>query len=80
MTGMASSKAVGKSLKRVEDSRLLRGDGEFIADIKFSRAVHVAFLRSPHPHARIVKVDADRARTLPGVLAIKTGDDLKSLS
>jgi len=60
----------------VEDARLLQGQGRFVADLTLSRVLHVAFLRSPHAHARLVSVDTRPARTLPGVAACITGDEI----
>jgi len=60
----------------VEDARLLQGQGRFVADLTLSRVLHVAFLRSPHAHARLVSVDTRPARTLPGVAACVTGDEI----
>jgi len=60
----------------VEDARLLQGQGRFVADLTLSRMLHVAFLRSPHAHARLVSVDTRPARTLPGVAACITGDEI----
>jgi len=60
----------------VEDARLLQGQGRFVADLTLSRMLHVAFLRSPHAHARLVSVDTRPARTLPGVAACVTGDEI----
>ena len=60
----------------MEDARLLQGQGRFVADLTLSRMLHVAFLRSPHAHARLVSVDTRPARTLPGVAACVTGDEI----
>ena len=60
----------------MEDARLLQGQGRFVADLTLSRVLHVAFLRSPHAHARLVSVDTRPARTLPGVAACITGDEI----
>jgi len=67
---------IGASVRRVEDARLLQGQGRFVADLTLSRVLHVAFLRSPHAHARLVSVDTRPARTLPGVAACITGDEI----
>src|SRR5207237_6963317 len=67
---------IGASVRRVEDARLLQGQGRFVADLTLSRVSHVAFLRSPHAHARLVSVDTRPARTLPGVAACVTGDEI----
>ena len=66
---------IGESVARVEDDRLLRGAGRYLDDIHPEGAVEVAFLRSPHAHARIVSVDASAALALPGVVAVIDGRD-----
>ncbi|MFO0996616.1 MAG: molybdopterin cofactor-binding domain-containing protein [Alphaproteobacteria bacterium] len=66
---------VGQPIKRREDYRLLTGRGRYVDDVKASDVTHAAFLRSPHAHARIRAVRTDRARALPGVLAVVTAAD-----
>ena len=66
----------GKPVLRVEDDQLLKGAGRFADDVSEAGQVYVCFLRSPHPHARIVAVDTAAARASPGVLLVLTGDDL----
>jgi aerobic carbon-monoxide dehydrogenase large subunit len=68
--------AIGQSVPREEDPRLLRGEGEYIADIVLPRMAWAHVLRSPYAHARIASIDTSRARTLPGVLGIFTEADL----
>ncbi|QFG22972.1 xanthine dehydrogenase family protein molybdopterin-binding subunit [Actinomadura sp. WMMB 499] len=70
---------IGRPLPRVEDDRLLRGDGRYVDDIALPGAVQAAFLRSPHAHARIESVDAAAARSAPGVHAVWTGEDVAAL-
>ena len=65
---------IGARLRRREDARLLTGRGTFVDDIRLPGVVHAAFVRSPHAHARIVRIDARAARALPGVLAAVTGE------
>ncbi|MCM0018678.1 MAG: xanthine dehydrogenase family protein molybdopterin-binding subunit [Tagaea sp.] len=60
----------------MEDSRLLRGLGAFLDDLPAPDALRAVVLRSPHAHARIVRLDATAARARPGVAAILTGADL----
>ncbi|MCW8084340.1 xanthine dehydrogenase family protein molybdopterin-binding subunit [Sabulicella glaciei] len=69
---------LSQSLRRVEDPRLLLGQGRYTDDIAFPGQVHGHVLRSPHAHAAITSVDATEARAMPGVLAIYTGADLQS--
>lgn len=67
---------IGRSVPRPNARRLLRGRGQFTDDLTLPRMAHVAFLRSPHAHARIVSLDVDAARTSPGVLLVATGPDV----
>src|SRR5579862_5458714 len=69
---------IGQSVPREEDPRLLRGQGEFIADRALPRMAYGYVLRSPHAHARIASLDTRRAQQMPGVLGIFTSDDLKA--
>ena len=70
---------VGARLKRLDDPRLLTGRGRYVDDITLPRMVHVAFVRSPHAHATVERVDVDAARRSPGVVAILTGADTARL-
>lgn len=55
-------KGLGVSLKRKEDIRLLTGNGQFTDDIEKPGMLHLAIVRSPHAHARIVNIDASKAK------------------
>lgn len=70
---------IGRSVPRVEDDRLLRGNGRYVDDIALPGGVEAAFLRSPHAHARIESVDVKAALESPGVVAVWTGDDVTGL-
>jgi carbon-monoxide dehydrogenase large subunit len=63
-------------VRRVEDPRLLRGRGRYLDDLVLPRMLAVAFVRSPHAHARITAIDATAARALAGVADIVTAVDL----
>jgi carbon-monoxide dehydrogenase large subunit len=76
---MSAPLYIGKSLRRREDAPLLRGEGRFVDDLKFSGTLEAAFVRSPHAHAAIRAIDASVARRAPGVRAVLTLDDLRSL-
>src|SRR5579863_9227273 len=67
--------AIGRSILRKEDQRLLTGKGRFGDDFNIVGQAHAVMLRSPHPHARIGHIDATEARAMPGVLGIFTGAD-----
>src|SRR6185369_8780525 len=68
--------AVGQSVRRVEDVRLLQGLGRYSDDVRLPRQVAAVVVRSTHAHARIVRVDAAAAEAAPGVLAVWTEADL----
>ncbi|WP_337875033.1 xanthine dehydrogenase family protein molybdopterin-binding subunit [Elioraea sp.] len=69
---------IGQPVRRTEDPRLLRGRGRYVDDLAPPDALHAVFVRSPHPHARIVAIDAAAARAVPGVVAVVTGADLRA--
>ena len=73
-------RSVGMSVKRVEDPRILSGQGNYLDDVTLPGMLHAAFLRSAVPHGRLLSVDASEARDLPGVVAVYTGEDLKGLT
>ena len=66
----------GRAVARIEDPELLQGRGRFTDNVRVAGEVVVAFFRSPHAHARIVGIDAEAARAVPGVLAVYTGAEL----
>ncbi|HEY7651341.1 MAG TPA: xanthine dehydrogenase family protein, partial [Methylomirabilota bacterium] len=70
---------VGARVKRADDPRLLTGRGRYVDDLSLPRMVHVAFLRSPHPHADIRHLDLEAARHAPGVAATLTGEEAAAL-
>lgn len=70
---------IGRSVSRPNAKRLLAGRGRYVTDLVLPRMLHAAFLRSPYAHARIVSIDADEARVMPGVRLIATGADLAKL-
>lgn len=67
---------VGRSIPRPNARRLLQGKGRFVADKTLPRMLHVAFVRSPYAHARILDVDLSAARAMPGVVAAYDGADI----
>src|SRR5215470_16598728 len=67
---------VGAPIKRTEDPRLLTGRGEYSADRKPDRPLHVAFLRSGQPHARIARIDTAAAQAASGVVAVFTAESI----
>ena len=67
---------VGKSLIKPDAFAKVSGQTKFADDLALPRMLFGRILRSPHPHAGILQVDTSRARALPGVLAVLTGEDL----
>jgi aerobic carbon-monoxide dehydrogenase large subunit len=70
---------VGRPLKRTEDPKLITGRGQYVEDITLPGLAHLAFLRSPHAHARVTAVRTDAARGAPGVVRVVTARDLGPL-
>src|SRR5262249_56423459 len=71
---------IGKDVPRLEDPKLLAGRATYVDDVRLPGMLEAAVLRSPIAHARIVRIDISRARSLPGVFAVITGDDARDLS
>jgi aerobic carbon-monoxide dehydrogenase large subunit len=67
--------AIGQSVSRFEDPRLLKGGGRYVGDMVLPGMTFGYVLRSPHAHARIRSIDTARAKAAPGVLAVLTGAD-----
>ncbi len=76
----APGKMVGKPLKRREDPRLISGAGQFIDDLRLPGMLHIALVRSPYAHAKIERIDTSAAKSMPGVVAVYTGDDFMDLN
>lgn len=72
--------AVGSSAPRVDGAAKVSGIAQYTADLELPGLLHAKVLRSPHPHARLLKVDVNRAAALPGVVAVVTRDDLEGLN
>src|SRR5437016_10090628 len=75
----AKLEGMGCKRKRVEDIRFTQGRGNYVDDLKLPGMLFGDFVRSPHAHARILKIDAAKALALPGVKAVLTANDLKPL-
>src|SRR5580693_8706291 len=67
---------IGRSVPRPNLARLTQGRGQYVSDVVLPRMVHVAFVRSPHAHARIKNIDAAAAKKGQGVTAVVTGAEL----
>ncbi len=70
---------VGVARRRREDPRLITGRGQYVGDLPAADALSVAFVRSPHAHARILSINTTRAERAPGVVAVFTGADVAGL-
>src|ERR1035437_1858961 len=66
---------IGKPIQRSEDARLIIGQGQFTDDFRYEGQSYAAMVRSPHPHARIVRIDKSHAQAMPRVLGVFTGAD-----
>ena len=66
---------IGSALKRREDYRFLTGSGTYTDDVKLDRQTYAVFVRSPHAHAIIKRIDTAKAKQAPGVVAVFTGED-----
>jgi carbon-monoxide dehydrogenase large subunit len=67
---------IGRAVPRPNLGRLVEGRGQYVSDVVLPRMVHVAFVRSPHAHARIRGINAAAAKAAPGVVAVVTGAEL----
>src|SRR5246500_3754748 len=67
---------MGHSIKRKEDLRFLQGKGNYVDDVQLPDMVYGHIVRSPYAHARLKSVNTEKAKALPGVLAVITGEDL----
>jgi len=70
---------IGRSVVRPQTARLVAGRGVYTDDVVVPRLAHVAFVRSPHAHARIGAIDTEEARAVPGVFAVVTGREMASV-
>jgi len=72
----SAPEGVGKAIRRREDPRLVSGAGCYTDDVNLPGQAYASMVRSPHAHARILRIDAAPALATPGVLAVLTGADL----
>src|SRR5690554_6020693 len=75
-TDKVSTNLIGKSVARPNARRLLEGRGVYLDDIELPCLAHVVYLRSPHAHARILGMDLEAARSMPGVIALVDGHQI----
>src|SRR5918996_1196718 len=71
---------IGKSVKRREDPRFITGRGTYVDDVRLPGTIYAAFVRSPHAHARIRRIDTAEALRQPGVVAVFTGRDMTGVN
>ncbi len=69
---------IGHAVRRVEDERLLRGQGRYTADVELAGQLHAVLVRSPHPHAKIMSIDGGAARASSGVVAVLTAAEYRA--
>ena len=70
---------IGASVVRKEDRRFISGKGRYVDDIKLLGMTHAHFIRSPHAHAKVKKVDSSAAAKMPGVVAVLTGQQIVAI-
>ena len=71
-----SATGIGAAVRRKEDFRFITGKGQYTDDISRPGQTYIYFVRSPHAHAKIKKIDRTDAKAMPGVIAVFTGADL----
>ncbi|CDX51695.1 putative carbon-monoxide dehydrogenase large subunit, coxL-like protein [Mesorhizobium plurifarium] len=69
---------VGARVARKEDKRFITGGGRYVDDMVVPGMKHAVFVRSPHAHAQIKKIDVKRVQAMPGVIGVLTGKELKA--
>lgn len=69
---------IGRSVPRPDAARLVEGEGNYVDDLQLPRMAHAAFVRSPHAHARILRIDTGEAASLDGVVAVFRPHDINS--
>jgi carbon-monoxide dehydrogenase large subunit len=74
----ATPRLMGAEVKRKEDPRLVTGTSAYVGDVSVPGLQYVAFVRSPHAHARVGRIDASRATARPGVTRVVTGEDIRA--
>src|SRR5712692_1982862 len=70
---------MGNAVKRKEDPRFIQGKGNYVDDVKLPGMLFLDFVRSPYAHAKIKSINAEKAKALPGFVAVLTGKDLQPL-
>src|SRR5947207_10678960 len=76
---MAVSQMIGARIHRREDPHLITGGGRYVEDLVRPGTLTMAVVRSPHPHARISRINIASAQAIPGVVAVLSASDFKPL-
>ncbi|HVG78781.1 MAG TPA: xanthine dehydrogenase family protein molybdopterin-binding subunit [Patescibacteria group bacterium] len=76
----SAPQGIGRPVRRAEDRRLITGRGCYSDDVTLPRQAYAAFVRSPHAHALIQRIDVRDAQAMPGVLAVLTGAEAAELA
>src|ERR687892_696094 len=79
-TEHTSNGLIGASIRRVEDPILVTGKGCYVDDVELPGLLHMAFLRTPYPHAKITSINTSAAKAMAGVAAVVTGTDIEHLN
>ena len=74
------SRNIGKAVRRIEDQKIIRGKGGYTDDIELADQHYAAILSSPYAHAKIKRIDASKARELPGVIFVITGPEVAKIT
>ena len=80
MVAQAVERYVGQPLRRLEDRRYLIGRATYVGDLSMPGMLYAAFVRSPHGHARIRRIDVAAARRAPGVVEVWTGAEVNAVT
>jgi carbon-monoxide dehydrogenase large subunit len=80
MTTEHTNGLIGASIRRVEDPVLVTGKGCYVDDLQLPGLLHMAFLRTSYPHARIISINTSAARAMASVVVVVTGDDIPGLN
>ena len=78
MSGQERSTVLGRRLPKINSVSAVTGRGQYTVDLAVPGMLYARMLRSPHPHARLVRLNVSRARALPGVAAVITAEDVRS--
>jgi carbon-monoxide dehydrogenase large subunit len=72
-----TTRLFGSAVKRREDPRFITGRGQYVDDVKLPGMTYAAFVRSPHAHAKLTRIDSTAAKRMPGVVGVYVGQDVQ---